>query len=156
MVHIICVLFLYLFTYLTCVKVMIAMFYFCHWESPSNIMKSVFNSISICSWKKSILLNKTKSKCVIRKMAKFFLQKFVIFSMITDCFLVKKWGTLQVARRLKTYVVKKVFLLVFLKLLKNKIHLGRVFPSPFMQNISKRQMFVLKTFKFLIFYLTIS
>ena len=106
--------------------------------------------------KKSILLNKTKSKCVIRKMAKFSLQKFVIFSMITDFFLVKKWGTLQVARRLKTYVVKKVFLLAFLKLLKNKIHLGRVFPSPFMQNISKRQMFVLKTFKFLIFYLTIS
>ena len=69
-------------------------------------------------------------------MAKFSLQKFVIFSMITDFFLVKKWGTLQVARRLKTYVVKKVFLLVFLKLLKNKIHLGRVFPSPFIQNIS--------------------
>ena len=32
-------------------------------------------------------------------MAKFFLQKFVIFNMITDSFLVEKWGTLERARR---------------------------------------------------------
>ena len=32
-------------------------------------------------------------------MAKFFLQKFVIFNMITDSFLVEKWGTLDGARK---------------------------------------------------------
>ena len=32
-------------------------------------------------------------------MATFFLQKFVIFNMITDSFLVQKWGTLEVATR---------------------------------------------------------
>ena len=32
-------------------------------------------------------------------MAKFFLQKFVIFNMITDPFLVEKWGTSVGARR---------------------------------------------------------
>ena len=33
------------------------------------------------------------------KIAKSFLQKFVIFNMITDFFLVEKWGALEVARR---------------------------------------------------------
>ena len=32
-------------------------------------------------------------------MAKFFLQKFVIFNMITDSFLAKQRGALQRARR---------------------------------------------------------
>ena len=32
-------------------------------------------------------------------MAKFFLQKFVIFNMITDSSSGKKWGTLEVVRR---------------------------------------------------------
>ena len=31
-------------------------------------------------------------------MTKFFLQKFAIVNMITDSFLVEKWGTLEVAR----------------------------------------------------------
>ena len=31
-------------------------------------------------------------------MAKFFHQKFVIFNMKTDSFLVEKWGILKVAR----------------------------------------------------------
>ena len=51
---------------------MIAMFYFCHPKSPLNIMKNVFNSITICSWKKIFLVNKPKSKCVIRKNLYFF------------------------------------------------------------------------------------
>ena len=41
-------------------------------------------------------------------MAKLFLQKFVIFSMITDSFLLEKWGTLKHARR---YVCKNVLYL---------------------------------------------
>ena len=32
-------------------------------------------------------------------MARFSLQKFHIFNMITDAFLVEKWGTLERARR---------------------------------------------------------
>ena len=32
-------------------------------------------------------------------MAEFFLQKFVIFNMITDSFLVEEWGTLEDARK---------------------------------------------------------
>ena len=38
-------------------------------------------------------------------MAKFFLQKFVIFNMIADSFLAEKWGTLERARR---YVSKNL------------------------------------------------
>ena len=32
-------------------------------------------------------------------MAEFFLQKFVIFNVITDSFLVEEWGTLEDARK---------------------------------------------------------
>ena len=32
-----------------CLKVNIAMFYFCHSKNPSNIMKNIFNSITIYS-----------------------------------------------------------------------------------------------------------
>ena len=32
-------------------------------------------------------------------MAKFFLQKLVILNMVTDCFLVEKWGTIERAKR---------------------------------------------------------
>ena len=38
-------------------------------------------------------------------MAKFFLQKVVIFNMITDSFLVEKWGRLDRANR---YVYKNL------------------------------------------------
>ena len=38
-------------------------------------------------------------------MANFVLQRFVIFNMITDSFLVEKWGTLE---RAKTYVCKSL------------------------------------------------
>ena len=38
-------------------------------------------------------------------MVKFFLQKFVIFNMITDSFLVDKWETLEHASR---YVCKNL------------------------------------------------
>ena len=39
-------------------------------------------------------------------MAKFFLQKLIIFNMITDSFLVEKWRTLERAKR----YVSKTFL----------------------------------------------
>ena len=79
-----------------CLKVTIAMFYFCHSKNPLNIMKNIFNSIFIYSWKKISLLTDVWNKYVIRnvhlyfltswKMAKYFLQKFAIYNMITDSF----------------------------------------------------------------------
>ena len=71
-------------------------------------------------------------------MAKYFHQKFGIFNMITDSFLVEEWATLERARR---YVCKNLLNLdcqysirfdIF-KLLIN--HLGRVSPSHFLQNV---------------------
>ena len=53
---------------------------------------------------KNLLGNKYKKQICYRKIkspfSKFFIQNFVIFNMITDCFLVKKWRTLEVGRRL--------------------------------------------------------
>ena len=43
---------IYLHVKEVCLKVTIAMFYFCHSKNPSNIMKIFFNSISIFSRKK--------------------------------------------------------------------------------------------------------
>ena len=53
-----------------CLKVMIAMFYFCHSKIPSNIIKNVFNSISIYS---ILLLNKHKKQMCFKK------KKFLFF-----------------------------------------------------------------------------
>ena len=67
------------------------------------------------SWLQNSMLTNIRNKCVLRKinlyfltlwkMAKLFLQKFVIFNMITNPFLVEKWGTLERARR---YVCKNL------------------------------------------------
>ena len=106
-----------------CLKVTIAIFYFCHSKNPSDVIKNIFNSISINFWKKISLLTNIRNERVIRKinlylftlwkMAIFFLQKFVIFTMMTGSFLVEKWGTLE----------------------RKKSHLGRVFSSHFLQNV---------------------
>ena len=84
---------IYLHVIETCLKVTIVMFYFCHLKNTSNIMKNIFNSISIYSCKKVSLLTHLRNKCVIRevnfyfltlwKLAKFFLLKFFVFNMIT-------------------------------------------------------------------------
>ena len=39
-----------------CLKVIIAMFYFCHSKNSSNIMNNIFISISIYFWKKTNFL----------------------------------------------------------------------------------------------------
>ena len=55
------------------------------------------------------------------KIAIFSLQKFVIYNMITDSFLVEKWGrNIRACKEVR---------------LKMKNRLGRVFPSHFLQNI---------------------
>ena len=103
----ICVIYLHVIE--ACLKVTIAMFYFCHLKNTSGIMKTIFNSISIYSWKKNSLLTNIRNKRVIReinfiflmpwKMAKVFLQKFVIFNMKKDSFLAEKWETLECTGR---------------------------------------------------------
>ena len=103
----------YLHIIVACLKVAIAMFCFCYSKNPSNIMKNIFNPISIYSWNKIFLLTNVKNKCFMRKinlyflklskMVKFFL--FVIFNMITDSFLVEKCRTLE---RTRKYVCKNL------------------------------------------------
>ena len=95
-------------------KVTTVMFYFCHSKNISNITKDIFSSMSICCWKK-LLVNKYKKQMCYKenlfffltswKMAKFFLQKFVIFNTIVDSFLEEKQGTVELARR---YVCKNL------------------------------------------------
>ena len=88
-----------------CLKVAIAMFYFRHLKSLSNIMKYIFNYISIYSWRKVSLLTHMRNKCAMReinlyfltlwKLAKLFLQKFIIFSMIT---VIKEMGNIRACK----------------------------------------------------------
>ena len=47
------------------------MFYFCNLKNHSSIMKNVFNSISIYSWKKIPLSTNIRYKCVTRKIIFF-------------------------------------------------------------------------------------
>ena len=72
-------------------------------------MKNIFDSITIYSSKIIFLLTNTRNKYVFRKINFYFfdvmkdglifiLQKFVIFNMVTDCFLVEKLETLERAR----------------------------------------------------------
>ena len=107
----ICIIYLHIIeTYL---KVTIAMFYFCNLINPSDLMKKIFDSISVYSSKQISLSTNIRNKGVIGKinlhfltswkMAIFFLQKFVIFNMMTDSFLVDKWRTLGGGTSEKTY-----------------------------------------------------
>ena len=52
-------------------------------------------------YKKQMCYKENKSLFFLSlwEMARFFLQKFVIFNMITDSFLIEKWGALERARR---------------------------------------------------------
>ena len=94
----ICIVYLHVIE--TCLKLWFLSLIFWHLKSPSNVMKNIVNSISIYSWKKLSLSANISSKCIVIKiilyfltswkMAKFFLQKFVISNMMTDPFLVEK------------------------------------------------------------------
>ena len=90
------------------------MFYFRDSKNPSSIIKDIFNSISLYFWEKISLLTNIRNKCIIRKInlhfltawkiAKFFLQRLVIFNMIPDSFLVEKWGMCTEVRRQKYFL----------------------------------------------------
>ena len=98
-------------------KVTIAVFYFCHSKNPSNVMNNTLNSISIYSWTKKKIVNKYKKQMyhkeneslflTLWRMVTFFLQKCVISNMITDSFIVEKWGT----ERARRYVSKNLLIL---------------------------------------------
>ena len=97
-----------------------------------------FNSISIYSWKQISLLTNIRNKFVIRninlwffdvmKKAKFSLQKFVPFNMITDSFLIEKWGTLECTfskifwQKLQMFVLKTFKSLILLYLAISQFH----------------------------------
>ena len=103
----ICIIYLHVIE--TCLEVTTATFYFYPSKNPSDVMKNIFNAISIYSWKKKSSLTNIRNKRVIRKKylycfdvmktAILFLQKFVIFNMIIDSSLVEKWGTVERAMR---------------------------------------------------------
>ena len=56
----ICIIYLHVID--TCLKVFIAIFYFCHSKNSSNIIKNVFDSISMYSWKNNSSLTNVRSK----------------------------------------------------------------------------------------------
>ena len=45
-------LYIYLHVIQICLKVTIAIFYFCHSKNPANVMKNILNSTPIYFWKK--------------------------------------------------------------------------------------------------------
>ena len=63
---------IYLHVIQACVKVTVAMFYFSSLKNASDVMKNIFNSISIYSRKKISLLTNIRSKSVIRKTNLYF------------------------------------------------------------------------------------
>ena len=89
-----------------CLKLIIALFYFCHSNHSSNIMKNIFDSIYIFLKKSSSLTNITK-KCVIRRIM-YFCKNLLSL----DCRDSIRFG-----------------------ICKMKGHLGRVSPSHFLQNV---------------------
>ena len=63
---------IYLLVTDACLKVTITMFYSCHSKNPSDVIKNIFNSISINLWKKISLLTNIRNKRVIRKINLYF------------------------------------------------------------------------------------
>ena len=91
----------------TCLKLILLCFIFTIRKTYQMLWKIFL--IPSLFMKKTCLLTNMRNKFVIRKkniyfltswkMAKFFLQKIVIFNMITDSILVEKWRILECARR---------------------------------------------------------
>ena len=89
-----------------CLKLIIALFYFCYSNHSSNIMKNIFDSIYIFLKKSSSLTNITK-KYVVRRIM-YFCKNLLNL----DCRDSIRFG-----------------------ICKMKGHLGRVSPSHFLQNV---------------------
>ena len=61
-------------------KVIIAMFYFCHSNHSSNILKNIFNFISIYFWRKNFLFNKYNKEMGYKEKT-VCLQKLIKFEL---------------------------------------------------------------------------
>ena len=106
------------------------MFYFCHSKNLSDVMKYIFNSISIYFWKKNSLLTNIRNKRVIRKINLYFfdvMKNGHIFSSEVRHFqydhgflLSRETGNFREYKEVR---------------LKMKNRLGRAFPSHFWQNV---------------------
>ena len=134
-----------------------------------QILWKIVLILSLYIFKKYSVFDKYKKQYVINlsfltlwKMAKFFLQMFVVFNMITDSFLVEKRRTLERARR---YVCKNllyfdisIFVWAFIKLLRNKESFGKSFSFSFPAKYSDRNLKCLfeKLSNFFILYFAIS
>ena len=99
---------IYLHLIEACLKVSSAMFYFCNSNHLSNIMKNIFNSISLYFRKKNSFLTNITNKCVIRKI--IYVRKILLIDK--DCKDSSRFG-----------------------ICKMKGNLGRVSPSHFLQNV---------------------
>ena len=132
-----------------------------------QLLWKIFFIPSLCILEKKVLLTNIRNKYVIKEvnlyfcdvieMAKFFLQLFIIFNIITDSFLIEKWGTLEHARGClyrNLSIVRKAFILAFFKLLENKESFGKSFSFPF--SVKRFDRNFKCSFKFLILYFAIS
>ena len=84
-----------------CLKLLLLFFIFAMQKTLQILWKTFLISSLYILKKNSSSTNIRKKSLLLwrHKNGKFFAQKFVIFNVIIDSFLVKKWGTLEVARR---------------------------------------------------------
>ena len=76
-------------------KVTIAMLYFYHWKNPSDIMKNIFNFISIYSWKNSLITN-MRNKRFTRK------KNLYCFDVIKNCHIFgREMGNFRTCKELR-------------------------------------------------------
>ena len=121
---------IYLHVTKACLKVTIVIFYFCHSKNLSDVMKYIFNSISIYFWKKKFLLTNIRNKSVIRKINLYFFDvmknghifpsKVCHFQYDHGFLFSRETGNIREYKEVR---------------LKMKNHLKRAFPSHFRQNV---------------------
>ena len=76
-------------------KATIAMLYFWHWKNPSDIMKNIFNFISIYSWKNSLITN-MRNKRFTRK------KNLYCFDIIKNCHIFgREMGNFRTCKELR-------------------------------------------------------
>ena len=76
---------IYLHVIQACVNVTVSMFYFSNLKNASDVMKNIFNSISIYSRKKNFLVNKHKKQKCYKENKSLFSKSFS-FPFSVKCF----------------------------------------------------------------------
>ena len=133
------------------------MFYFCNLENHLSIMKNVFNSISIYSWKKIPLSTNIRYKCVTRKIIFLILWKMAKWNFPSKTFHFQYDNRFLFSREMEM-VFRIVFALAFFKLLKIEESFGKNFSFQFFAKCLNKSIkyFFKKFLKILIFYFGIS